>query len=93
MPQVTALDELFGTHTIADVRGTNHVPDAADTYQPHLSIAYVNSHAEAPHIVDVLSAKNPDPARVVVTFASCLAQQRVNHSYQWDTRAAAHFTG
>jgi 2'-5' RNA ligase len=78
---------------IADVWGINHVPDAADTYQPHLSIAYVNSHAEAPCIVEVLSAKNPDPARVVVTFASCIAQQRVNHSYQWDTHAAAHFAG
>ena len=78
---------------VADVWGTNHVPDAADNYQPHLSIAYVNSHAEAPRIVDVLSAKNADPARVVVTFASCIAQQRINHSYQWDTRAAAHFAG
>lgn len=76
---------------IADVWGISHVPDAADTYQPHLSIAYVNSHAQPPRIVEVLSAKNPDPARVVVTFASCIAQQRVNHSYQWDTRAAAHF--
>jgi 2'-5' RNA ligase len=78
---------------IADVWGTNHVPDPADTYQPHLSIAYVNRHAEAPRIVDVLSAQNPGPARVVVTFASCIAQQRVNHSYEWDARAAAHFAG
>jgi 2'-5' RNA ligase len=78
---------------IAGVWGTNQVPEIADNYQPHLSIAYVNSHAESSRVAEVMSAKSPDPARLVLTSASCIAIQRVNHSYHWDTHATAHLAG
>jgi 2'-5' RNA ligase len=78
---------------IAGVWGANRVPESADNYQPHLSIAYVSSHAESSRVAEVISAENPDPARLVITSASCIAIQRVNHSYHWDTHATAHLAG
>jgi 2'-5' RNA ligase len=75
---------------IADVWGTSHVPETADKYQPHLSIAYVNSEAESSHVAETLSVKNYDPVRLVLKFASCIAIQRANHLYHWDTHATVH---
>lgn len=75
---------------IADIWGANHVPENTDNYQPHLSIAYVNSHAESSRVADLLSAKNFDPVRLTLTYAYCIAIQRINHAYHWDTQAAVN---
>lgn len=78
---------------IAEVWGTDHVPETVTDYQPHLSTAYVNSQAEPSRIAEAISAKNVDPARLALTSTSFIAIQRVNHSYHWGTHATAHLAG
>ncbi|MGH3795171.1 MAG: 2'-5' RNA ligase family protein [Pseudonocardiaceae bacterium] len=80
-------------NAIADVWGTDHIPEPATGYQPHLSIAYANKNAEPLPAADAIAALSTDPAQLILTSASCIALTRINHTYHWDTHATAHLAG
>jgi hypothetical protein len=75
---------------IVDVWGTNRIPETATGYEPHLSIAYVSNNTDSSPAAEAISAINIDPTQLVLTSASCIALQRVNHAYRWDTHTTAH---
>lgn len=78
---------------IADVWGTSRVPESATGYEPHLSIAYVNKNTDPSRAIEAISALTANLTRLVLTSASCIALQGVNHAYHWDTHATAHLAG
>ncbi|WP_161962258.1 2'-5' RNA ligase family protein [Nocardioides speluncae] len=73
---------------IADVLGSADVPESADGFRPHLSVAY--SNADGVPLSDIVAALGNDEtctASARVEAASLLALNRDQHCYQWTVRA------
>lgn len=69
---------------IADVLGEEAVPESADGFKPHLSVAY--SSADGIPLADVVTALGNDPigtASTTVDAASLLKLNRNQQCYQW----------
>lgn len=70
---------------IADVWGEGSVPEAADRFRPHVSVAYGNRKQETAPIIETLHATATEPARVLVSAASLIVIHRDHRVYQWAT--------
>ncbi|MCP2168040.1 2'-5' RNA ligase family protein [Goodfellowiella coeruleoviolacea] len=77
---------------IADVWGPDRVPEQADGYQPHLSLAYVRTDGPATPVRDALSAVTPDPVQVTIHTASLIRLERANRLYRWQEFTTAALT-
>ncbi|MBP1782040.1 2'-5' RNA ligase [Micromonospora sp. HB375] len=70
------------------------VPEAAEGFRPHVTIAYSGSQAPAEPIRDRLNdLRHQQPARVTIRQATLIALRREHRTYQWATVAAAPLTG
>lgn len=78
---------------IADVWGTDFTSEAATGHQPHLSIAYANKKSGVVTSRRTRIRTHVHPARLFLVSVSCIALQRVNHAYRWDTHATVHLAG
>lgn len=73
---------------IADVLGAEAVPESADGFRPHLSVAY--SGADGVALSDVAAALGDDEigtASTTVEGASLLVLNRDQHCYQWSVHS------
>jgi 2'-5' RNA ligase len=80
-------------HAIADIWGTNHIPEPVTGYQPHLSIAYANTYTDAAAAAETITALTTDPVQLILTSAFCIALQRTNHTYHWNTHTTVLLAG
>ena len=74
---------------IADVWGDDQVPEDADSFTPHVSVAYSNSAGPAQPILDAVAAGQPAPAVVTIEAAQLIVLNRDNHQYEWTEYASA----
>ncbi|MDG9674811.1 2'-5' RNA ligase family protein [Micromonospora sp. DH14] len=78
--------------TIRDAIGSvwQTVPEAAEGFRPHVTIAYSSSNAPTATIRDRLNAiRHQPPARVTIRQATLIALRREGRSYEWTTVATA----
>jgi 2'-5' RNA ligase len=68
---------------IADVWEANNVPEPAEGFQPHVSIAYVNAPGLAAPVYAALNRTNAEPATVAIAHATLIILDRDLHMYQW----------
>ncbi|MGH4013399.1 MAG: 2'-5' RNA ligase family protein [Pseudonocardiaceae bacterium] len=74
---------------IADVRGSNNVPEDADGFRPHISLAYSNGAGPAEPIAERLAAHRVSSAEITVHRATLIDLNRDHHAYEWTDVAAA----
>ncbi|MBI1757829.1 MAG: 2'-5' RNA ligase family protein [Actinobacteria bacterium] len=74
---------------IADVWGTGHVPEAADGFRPHVTLAYSSGGTPATDVRERLAAlrKSITPIEVIVRAASLIRLNRDEKHYRWTTEA------
>jgi hypothetical protein len=78
---------------IADVWGPDQVPEDADRFRPHASVAYLAAEGPAaPYIAAVSSVRN-GTARTTVRAASLIRLNRDRRMYVWDTLATMPLGG
>ncbi|WP_328415010.1 2'-5' RNA ligase family protein [Micromonospora sp. NBC_00389] len=78
--------------TIRDAIGAvwQIVPEAAEGFRPHVTIAYSGSRAPTGPIWDRLNAlRHQPPARVTIRQATLITLRREHRTYQWTTVATA----
>jgi 2'-5' RNA ligase len=71
---------------IADVWA--QVPEAADGFGAHVTIAYSNSDGPAEPVRDALAGVPSSPATARVGFADLIILNRDNRMYEWETFAS-----
>lgn len=74
---------------IAEVWGKDGVPEPAEGFQPHVSMAYVNAPGLAAPMYAALDRANVEPATVTVNHAALIILGRDDRLYQWSDHAAA----
>jgi hypothetical protein len=74
---------------IADVRGMDDVPEPADGFWPHVSVAYSSGGAPAPLVRDriVVLRQTIAPIEITVAAASLIRLNRDAKEYRWTTEA------
>jgi 2'-5' RNA ligase len=74
---------------MAEIIGTNALPERADGFQPHVSLAYVNRRQSASAVVEAIeNADEPAEAASPITHASLIEMHRDNRMYEWRTIAS-----
>lgn len=86
-PLVTIRDTI--RDGIAAVWGEDEVPETDKRFEPHVSLAYVNTDSSADAVLTVLSDVRPEPVRVTLNKVSLITLRRDGHMYQWDEFAKA----
>jgi 2'-5' RNA ligase len=61
------------------------VPESADRFTPHISLAYSNGTGPSAPILAALDGAEVEPARALVTHASLIRINRDHRMYQWST--------
>jgi 2'-5' RNA ligase len=77
---------------IADVWGADRVPESAEGFQPHVSMAYINTPGLAAPIVTALDRVTAAPVNVTVAEASLIVLGRDSRVYQWTDQDTAPFS-
>lgn len=65
------------------------VPETADGFTPHVSVAYSNSEGPAAPIAQVLGGLDVTPARAHISAAELIVINRDNKMYEWESFATA----
>lgn len=69
---------------IADVWGVDHVPESADGFTPHVSLAYANTDGPAAPYAELLSKLEPASATVTIRATQLIVLGRDEHLYRWE---------
>jgi 2'-5' RNA ligase len=72
---------------IAEVWGSEHVPDDEDDFTPHVSPAYSNRNGDMRPILAAASAVTPQPGEATISHADLILLNRDHRQYQWTTYA------
>ena len=72
---------------IADVWGDDRIPENADTFRPHVSVAYNDHDRTAGEIVQAIEALAPPPATITVKNVDLIILGRDQHLYRWRRHA------
>jgi hypothetical protein len=64
-------------------QGIDHVPEPADGFRPHVSLAYSNSAGPAEPLATALAAHTGHTAEVVVSSVSLIDLNRDRKTYEW----------
>ncbi|MFE0357520.1 2'-5' RNA ligase family protein [Streptomyces nigra] len=70
---------------IADV--LSDVPEQADGFRPHMSVAYSAADGPKAPIVEALAAFDAEPAHARITTAELIVIHRDNQMYEWEPYA------
>lgn len=70
---------------IAEVRSPDGVPEEAEGFVPHVSLAYSNSEGDMEPILAAVSAVSPHPATATISHADLILLNRDHQQYQWTT--------
>jgi 2'-5' RNA ligase len=77
---------------IADVWGTDRVPEPIDGFRPHVTVAYSAADGPADELRKRLAQlRTVPPVAVVVDEAQLIRLNRDEHIYRWDTVASVPF--
>ncbi|MET8807939.1 2'-5' RNA ligase family protein [Streptomyces sp. NPDC004546] len=63
------------------------VPEQADGFTPHMSVAYSATDGPKTPVVDALAALDAEPARARITTAELIVIHRDNQMYEWEPYA------
>ncbi|MEU8548878.1 2'-5' RNA ligase family protein [Streptomyces roseoverticillatus] len=63
------------------------VPEAADGFAPHVSIAYSNAAGPAEPVADALTKIDAPLAHALIQSVELIELHRDRHIYEWRTRA------
>jgi 2'-5' RNA ligase len=72
---------------IADIWGAGTVPEEADGWLPHMSLAYSNTTSPTAPVIDAINNAAVRPAAATVTAVQLIILGRDTHEYRWETRA------
>lgn len=72
---------------IADVWGTDSVPEDADDFTPHVSLAYSNSEGDMQPVLDAAGGAVSGSARCTIGHADLIMLNRDHRQYEWTTYA------
>ena len=72
---------------IGEVWGSDGVPEAAEPYTPHMSLAYINSAGPAEPLAEALEAVTQEPAIAHVASCQLIVLNRDNKMYVWEPYA------
>ncbi|MEU6072517.1 2'-5' RNA ligase family protein [Micromonospora sp. NPDC047074] len=72
---------------IADVWGPDRVPEAAEPYNPHLSLAYTNTDAPAAPLIEALEDAPQLGADAVIDACQLIVLNRDEGMYVWEPYA------
>jgi len=78
---------------MATVWGEDGVPESADGFRPHVSVAYSNRDSEVAPIVERVGSVSLAPITVTVEAASLIVINRDERVYQWETLASVPLGG
>lgn len=70
---------------IGDVFGADSLLDSADGYQPHISLAYVNTEQPAAETLAAINRVTADPADLTINAVSLIEMHRDHRMYEWRT--------
>jgi 2'-5' RNA ligase len=76
---------------IAEVWGAARVPEAADAFTPHVSLAYSDTDGPDGPFAAALAATAPRSATVEVEAIELISLGRDTHLYRWETLATVPF--
>jgi 2'-5' RNA ligase len=74
---------------IADVWGPDHVPENADGFRPHVSLAYSNASGPAEPIIQRLTAQPAGSTKITIYRAALIDLNRDHRAYEWTDIATA----
>ncbi|MGH3988259.1 MAG: 2'-5' RNA ligase family protein, partial [Pseudonocardiaceae bacterium] len=74
---------------IADVWGPDNVPEDADGFRPHVSLAYSNAAGPAKPVIRRLGAQSVTAAEIAVHRAALIDLNRDHRVYEWNDIATA----
>ncbi|CAM5501889.1 MULTISPECIES: 2'-5' RNA ligase family protein [Streptomyces] len=66
----------------------HEVPEAADGFRPHVSVAYSAVNGTAEHVTEALAPLAASTARVHIAAADLIVIHRDNRMYEWETYAS-----
>src|SRR6266508_1440965 len=69
----------------ADARGDDALPEGAEGYQPHISLAYVSADQPAVNVRRAIERVSADPAKLTVSAVSLIEMHRDRRMYEWQT--------
>ena len=75
-------------NAIADIWGRDRVPEPAEGWCPHISLAYSNAAGPAQPITDALTAYPQQTAEITISAVSLIKLSRDRRMYEWDDVAA-----
>lgn len=76
-------------NAIGDVLG--EIPEKAEGFTPHVSVAYSAGNGPAAPIAQILASLDPAPARAQIASAELIVIHRDNHMYEWEPYAKVPF--
>jgi 2'-5' RNA ligase len=68
---------------IGEVWGKANVPEAAEGWRPHVSLAYANTAGQAAPITEALAAQPAHTAEIEISTVSLIDLNRDNKAYEW----------
>jgi 2'-5' RNA ligase len=72
---------------IADVWGPDHVPEPAEGFHPHVSLAYSNAAGPAAPHAELLASLEPMSVNVTIRATQLIILGRDTHLYSWQPYA------
>ncbi|NJC72391.1 2'-5' RNA ligase family protein [Planosporangium thailandense] len=72
---------------IGRVFGEDQVPENADRFRPHVSVAYLTADGPAAPYVEALQAAKLEPARVRISHIDLIEMHRDRYMYEWTVLA------
>ncbi|MFC0628285.1 2'-5' RNA ligase family protein [Kribbella deserti] len=70
---------------IGDALGPTAVPEEANGYRPHISLAYVNAQQPAANAIQAIERVTAGAARTSIRTVSLIEMHRDNRMYEWRT--------
>jgi len=78
---------------IGEVWGTEHIPEPAEPYSPHMSLAYINSAGPAAPLADAVEAAPASFADARISSCQLIVLNRDNGMYVWEPYATVELGG
>lgn len=74
---------------IADTWGPDSVPESAEGFTPHVSLAYINTEGSASPLIDAVESVGAQPAQITIRAADLIVLDRDARLYRWNRYATA----
>lgn len=72
---------------LADVWGVEHVPEPVTGFQPHVSLAYLDTNGPSTPFIEAIEKVRPQPVTIGASEAALIILNRDDRMYKWQTHA------